>query len=199
MQKEKFIIDIPKDFFDEIDSKKELLESKRPLPRETVNSLRENDILNWTYNSNAIEGNTLTLMETKVVLEGITVGGKHMREHLEAINHRDAIEYLEELVKKENEMSEFDIRNIHNLVLKGIDDDIAGIYRTGQVIISGAKHMPPKGILVNEQMEQLITRYKEWCKRYHPLIVATLLHGEFVKVHPFEDGNRKNIEASYEF
>ena len=78
-------------------------------------------------------------------------------------------------------------------------NDIAGIYRTGEVVISGAKHIPPKGILVNEQMEQLITRYNEWCKIYHPLIVATLLHGEFVKIHPFADGNRKNIKTTYEF
>ncbi|MCL2382666.1 MAG: Fic family protein [Oscillospiraceae bacterium] len=198
LEENDFIIDISENFFDEIDRKKKVLDSKRPLPRETVNSLRENYILDWTYNSNAIEGNTLTLIETKVVLEGITIGGKSMREHLEVINHKEAIEYVEELVKQKKEISEFDIRSIHGLVLKGIDDDIAGVYRTGQFVISGATHIPPAGMLVNEKMEQLIIRYNEWCEKYHPLIVATLLHGEFVKIHPFGDGNRKNIKINYE-
>lgn len=199
LEENDFVIDIPENFFEEIDRKKKILDSKRPLPRETVNSLRENSILDWTYNSNAIEGNTLTLMETKVVLEGITIGGKSMREHLEVINHREAIEYLEELVKQKNELSEFDIRSIHRLVLKGIDDEIAGVYRTGQVIISGATHIPPEGILVNEKMEQLILKYNEWCEKYHPLVVSALLHGEFVKIHPFGDGNGRTARLLMNF
>ncbi|MEG0073587.1 MAG: Fic family protein [Clostridia bacterium] len=186
---EEYILNIPEDLFSEIDRKKEILDSKRPLPRETINSLRENSVLEWTYNSNAIEGNTLTLIETKVVLEGITVGGKSMREHLEAINHKEAIGYLEELVKKENLLSELDIKGIHKLVLKGIDDKVAGTYRKGQVVISGATFVPPAGILVRDKMEQLILQYTKWNKKYHPLVVAALMHGEFVKIHPFEDGN----------
>ncbi|MEG1008626.1 MAG: Fic family protein [Clostridia bacterium] len=199
LEENDFIIDIPKNFFEKIDKKKKILDSKRSLPRETINSLMENTILEWTYNSNAIEGNTLTLIETKVVLEGITIGGKSMREHLEVINHREAIKYLEELVKQKNMLSEFDIRSIHRLVLKYIDDRIAGVYRTGQVIISGATHIPPEGIFVNEKMEQLVLKYTKWCDKYHPLVVCALLHGEFVKIHPFEDGNGRTARLLMNF
>nr|WP_245947570.1 hypothetical protein [Bacillus taeanensis] len=86
-------------------------------------------MLEWTYNSNAIEGNTLTINETKVILDGITVGGKTMREHLEVINHRDAIGYVEEIVQKSEPLSEWQIKNLHRIVLKGIDDEYAGFYR----------------------------------------------------------------------
>ena len=93
--------------FEQIDLKKCLLDSKRPLPKYTLKSLREKLFLEWTYNSNAIEGNTLTMNETKVVLEGITVGGKTMREHLEIINHRDAISYVEDIVHNEESFSKW--------------------------------------------------------------------------------------------
>lgn len=83
--------------FTQIDQKKALLDAIRPLPKYTLKSLEEKLLLEWTYNSNAIEGNTLTMQETKIVLEGITVGGKTMREHLEVINHRDAIRFVEEI------------------------------------------------------------------------------------------------------
>lgn len=98
-----------------VDSAKSELDSMRPLPPNTVASLREKLSLEWTYNSNAIEGNTLTLRETKVVLEGITVGGKSLREHFEAINHRDAILYVEDLVAEQEPLSEWQIKNIHGL------------------------------------------------------------------------------------
>lgn len=99
--------------FDEIDSKKKMLDSKRPLSPYIVKNLKEKVLLEWTYNSNAIEGNTLTMKETKVVLEGITVGGKTMREHLEVINHRDAILYVEEIVGNNEPLTEWQIQNIH--------------------------------------------------------------------------------------
>lgn len=86
-------------------------------------------MLEWTYNTNAIEGNTLTINETKVVLEGITVGGKTMREHLEVINHRDAITYVENIVQSKEPLSEWQIKNLHRLILKGINDEYAGVYR----------------------------------------------------------------------
>ena len=189
IEEDRFIIDIQNDFFKVLDEKKQKLDSKRPLSKETLKSLEENFKLEWTYNSNAIEGNTLTLKETKVVLEGITIGGKTMREHLEAINHKEAIEFLEELVQDNNELSEIDIKNIHAIVLKGIDNENAGRYRTENVIISGASHIPPDAIIVPESMEKLIYRYDEWKEKYHPIIVAALLHAEFVKIHPFIDGN----------
>ena len=174
--------------FREIDIKKSLLDDKRPLPKYTLQSIRENLLLEWTYNSNAIEGNTLTLLETKVVLEGITVGGKTLREHLEVINHRDAIFYVEDIVKNNEPLTEWQIKGIHRLVLKGINDDYAGNYRDQQVIISGAKHVPPEPFLIKEQMEALIKWYDN-AQEIHPIERAAKLHIIFVGIHPFIDGN----------
>ena len=199
IEEDRFIIDIQNDFFKVLDENKQKLDSKRPLPKETLKSLEENFKLEWTYNSNAIEGNTLTLKETKVVLEGITIGGKTIREHLEAINHKESIDFLEELVQDNNELSEIDIKNIHAIVLKGIDNENAGRYRTENVIISGASHIPPDAIIVPESMEKLIYRYDEWKEKYHPIIVAALLHAEFVKIHPFIDGNGRTARLLMNF
>jgi len=147
-----------KELLEKIDYKKELLDSKRPLPSYTVKSIRENLLLEWTYNSNAIEGNTLTLQETKVVLEGITIGGKTLREHLEVINHREAILYVEEIVEKREELSEWQIKNIHRLVLKGVIDEYAGVYRKQNVIISGASHTPPDYMIVPDKPDPSAAR-----------------------------------------
>ena len=183
-----FIIDIDENYLDEVDKLKEKLASKRPIPKETLKSLKENINLEWTYNSNGIEGNTLTLRETQVVLEGITVGGKSIKEHLEAINHEKAIIYLDDLVKDKKPITEWNIKNIHQLILKGIDNENAGRYRKENVTIKGATHIPPDYIKIPELMEKLILNYETWNK-YHPIIQAALLHGELVKIHPFVDGN----------
>lgn len=147
--------------FSEIDRCKAILDQHRPLDPAITRNLREDLIVRWTYNSNAIEGNTLTLRETKVALEGITIGGKTLREHLEAVNHRDAICYLEQLVEKREPLSEWTIRSLHQLILKGIDDTHAGVYRTFNVRIAGADHEPPDHVLVPELMERLIAWYHE--------------------------------------
>src|SRR5574344_457422 len=112
--------------FESIDDLKKKLDQHRPLAPAIVKNLQEDLIIRWTYHSNAIEGNTLTLKETKVVLEGITVGGKSMREHFEAINHREAILFMEDLVAKNEPLSEWQIKSIHQLILKNIDDNNAG-------------------------------------------------------------------------
>ena len=148
----KFIINVENDFFDEVDNLKKKLDSKRPIPKETLKSLKESINLEWTYNSNGIEGNTLTLRETQVVLEGITVGGKSIKEHLEAINHEQAILFLDELVKEDNPITEWNIKNIHQLILKEIDNENAGKYRKETVTIKGAAHIPPDYITVPELM-----------------------------------------------
>src|SRR4051812_21031953 len=173
--------------FEQIDRKKALLDSKSPLPKYTTKSLREKLILEWTYNSNAIEGNTLTINETKVVLEGITVGGKTMREHLEVINHRDAISYVEDIVRKEEPFSEWQIKNLHRLVLKGIDDGYAGVYRDQQVFISGAVHTPPQPFKIQEQMDALMSWYDGEAQQLHPIVRGAMLHAIFVGIHPFID------------
>lgn len=175
--------------FNEIDKKKALLDSKRPLPEYTVKSLREKLLLEWTYNSNAIEGNTLTLLETKVVLEGITVGGKTLREHLEVVNHKDAILYIEDIVRNNEPFTEWQIKNIHRLVLKGINDKYAGSYRDQKVFISGAEHIPPEPSLIKEQMERFIRWYDENGKKLHPIQRAAEVHVLFVGIHPFIDRN----------
>ena len=184
----KFIIDLDDNYFDEVDSLKRKLDSKRPIPKETLKSLRESINLEWTYNSNGIEGNTLTLRETQVVLEGITVGGKSIKEHLEAINHEKAILFLDDLVKDNEPISEWNIKNIHQLILKDLDNENAGRYRKENVTIKGATHIPPDYLKVPELMEKLILTYNTW-NEYHPIIQAALLHGELVKIHPFVDGN----------
>ena len=183
-----FTIDLDDNYFDEVNSLKKELDSKRPIPKETLKSLRESINLEWTYNSNGIEGNTLTLRETQVVLEGITVGGKSIKEHLEAINHEKAILFLDDLVKDNEPISEWNIKNIHQLILKDIDNENAGRYRKENVTIKGATHIPPDYLKVPELMEKLILTYNTWSE-YHPIIQAALLHGELVKIHPFVDGN----------
>lgn len=184
----KFIIDLDDNYFEEVDSFKKKLDNKRPIPKETLKSLRESINLEWTYNSNGIEGNTLTLRETQVVLEGITVGGKSIKEHLEAINHEKAILFLDDLVKDNEPISEWNIKSIHQLVLKDIDNENAGRYRKENVTIKGATHIPPDYLKLPELMERLILTYNTW-NEYHPIIQAALLHGELVKIHPFVDGN----------
>lgn len=183
-----FIIDLEDSYFNEVDKLKKELDSKRPIPKETLRSLEESINLEWTYNSNGIEGNTLSLRETQVVLEGITVGGKSIKEHLEAINHEKAILYLNDLVKEKNPITEWNIKSIHQLVLKDIDDENAGRYRRENVTVKGATHIPPDYLKVPELMEKLVLNYENW-NDFHPIIQAALLHGELVKIHPFVDGN----------
>lgn len=175
--------------YEPLDALKRKLDSFRPLPSEIVRNLHADLVLRWTYHSNAIEGNTLTLKETKVVLEGITVGGKTMREHVEALNHREAILYMEDLVAKNEPLSEWQIKSIHQLILKNIDDKNAGVYRKINVIISGAEHVPPNALRVPSDMEKLIGWHQAQGAALHPVERAARLHADFVKIHPFVDGN----------
>ena len=175
--------------FIQTDFKKQELDAKRPLPKHTFQSLREKLFLEWTYNSNAIEGNTLTINETKVVLEGITVGGKTLREHLEVINHQEAIFYVEDIVKNDEPFSEWQIRNLHRLVLKAIDDRYAGVYRDQQVYISEATHTTPPPIIIQEKMDRLMNWYNKEAQNLHPIERGIMLHVIFVGIHPFIDGN----------
>ncbi|TDX44400.1 Fic family protein [Orenia marismortui] len=186
--------------FKEIDRKKKIIEEKRPLPKNTLKSIREKLFLEWTYNSNAIEGNTLTLSETKVVLEdGITIGGKTLKEHLEVINHKEAIMYMEDIIRENEDLSERQIKSIHHLILKGIDDENAGRYRREKVVISGATHIPPSPIRIAEQMEGLVKWYYEGGQDLHTVERASKLHTDFVKIHPFIDGNGRTARVLLNF
>ncbi len=185
--------------FSIIDEKKDIIDSHRPFTQNMTRQLRDKLIIEWTYNSNAIEGNTLTLSETKVVLEnGITIKGKPLKDHLEIINHKEAIEYIEDLVSKNVKLSEYDIKSVHYLILKEIDSTNAGKYRHENVFISGAKHVPPVYMNVPYEMQKLIDQYQAW-QGFHPVVRACFLHGELVKIHPFIDGNGRTARLLLNF
>jgi len=185
--------------FKKLDKLKAKLDTYRPLNNTIVKNLREDLILRWTYNSNAIEGNTLTLNETKVALEGITIGGKHLREHFEAINHKEAIEFVESLVVRDEILSEYSIKSLHALILKNIDDKNAGSYRNINVLISGATHRPPTNIEVPSKMEAFINWYKTKAQTLHPIERACRVHVDFVGIHPFIDGNGRTSRLLMNF
>ena len=184
--------------FAEIDRLKTRLDSLRPLPEHTVRTLHEQQVLEWTYHSNAIEGNTLSLKETKVVLEGITIGGKPLREHFEVINHKEAIDYVEAIVHRQEALSEWQIKSIHNLVLKNIDERNAGQYRLENVVIAGAEHVPPDYLKLPEAMAGLIA-WHGGATALHPVECAARLHADFVGIHPFVDGNGRTSRLLMNF
>lgn len=175
--------------FDRVEELKSKLNEYRPLTSEEVNRLREEFLIDFTYNSNAIEGNTLTLQETALILkEGITIDEKPLKEHLEAVGHKDAFYYIEELVKEKVELSEKVIKDIHSLVLMDKPQD-RGRYRRIPVTILGAVHEPAQPYLVPVLMEQLINEYNQEMKDKHIIEKVALFHLKFEAIHPFIDGN----------
>lgn len=146
--------------------------------------------IEYTFESNKIEGNTLTLQETAIVIEkGLTIGGKTLNEHLEAINHTHAIDFIKSIAGRAEPINERLINEIHALILKGIDDKNAGVYRTIPVMISGAKHLPPQPYKVPELMQGLIHWYNENKEKLHPITLSAEMHERLVTIHPYTDGN----------
>lgn len=172
--------------FSHIDALKERLDQHRPLTTGELRRLQEEFLVEYTFNSNAIEGNTLTLQETALVLEGITIDRKPLKDHLEAVGHKDAFLYVLELVKNKVPLSETIIKQIHTLVLMDRPKD-RGIYRRIPVRIMGAYHTPPDPIMVPEMMEKLVAEFTK--KKLHPIENAALFHLNFEGIHPFVDGN----------
>lgn len=173
-----------------IEGKKRELDRNRPLTPSIVRKLEEEFSIAWTYNSNAIEGNTLSLQETEVVLsEGITIGGKTVNEHFEAINHKKGIEYVKQIVEKKRNISEEVIRELHRIILTSIDDQSAGNYRRHNVRIVGARHIPPQSIKIPKLMTELIEWYQSHEYELNIPQMAAELHYRFVMIHPFIDGN----------
>lgn len=177
-----------KEKWKEILSLKEELDHKRPLTEAELKRLNEEFMIEYTYNSNAIEGSTLTLKETSLVLQGITINKKPLKEHLEAIGHKDAFYYVCDLVREKTPLTESIIKQIHSLVLVAEPQD-RGVYRKLPVRILGANHTPPQPYLVPKQMEDLIINYKKWIKTKNIVEVVSLLHLNFEFIHPFIDGN----------
>ncbi len=164
--------------------------SKKPLNSIQAQKLNEYLKVKYTFNSNKIEGNTLSLQETHLVVqEGITIGGKSMREHLEAINHAEAIDYIMDLAQNKILLDQHTLLGIHQLVLKSIDTEHAGRYRTFGVRISGSAHVPPDAFQLQELMEGYFKNYNKQKKSLHPVILAAEMHERLVSIHPFVDGN----------
>lgn len=169
-----------------IDALKEERNSRRPLTAGELKRLQEEFLVEYTYNSNAIEGNTLTLQETAMVLEGVTIDQKPLKDHLEAVGHKDAFLYVQQLIADKVTFSEQIIKEIHSLVLMDRPED-RGVYRRIPVRIMGAYHEPPQPYLVPDQMEQLVAEFAK--SKLHPIAYAALFHLKFEGIHPFIDGN----------
>lgn len=173
-----------------IEAKKRQLAKLRPLTQAALKRLKSELAIEWTYNSNAIEGNTLTLQETRMVLEqGITIKGRNLREHFEAKNHEKAIYFVEELAKPKYTLKEKDIFGIHSLVLENIESEFAGRYRNGQVRILGANFIPPNFIKVSRLMGELVSYANENPDKLKHVELVSKFHHQFVWIHPFFDGN----------
>lgn len=165
------------------------IEKYRPLSPGALKQLKEYYRVGFTYASNAIEGNSLTETETKVILEdGITIGGKTVRECQEAIGHSEAYDLLYNL-SKSDAITEKDIKKLHRVFYYRIDESNAGKYRRTAVIISGTDYIPPKPDRVPGLMKKFSERIPSLRKKHHPVEFAAMLHGEIVTIHPFTDGN----------
>ena len=170
----------------QIDRKKAQLDTRRPLTAGEVERLTEEFIVEYTYNSNAIEGNTLTLRETDMVLRGLTIDKKPLKDHMEAVGHKEAFEFVRELVKDNVPICESVIKQIHFLVLADKKED-RGVYRRVPVRIMGAQHEPVQPYLIQPKMEQLLLDFAESTE--HIVTKLARFHIEFEGIHPFIDGN----------
>ena len=192
-EKENYINSSPKlssnlvSILNEIDVSKKKLDQFRQFDSFRISQALE---LEYTFESNRIEGNTLTLRETDLVInEGLTISGKSMREHLEAINHQEAIGYIKHLMEKNSFLNEKEVLSIHNLILRGIHPEDAGRYRRVQVMIKGSSFMPPQPFMVAKEMEDFFIWYETNKNNLHPIVLAAEMHERLVTIHPFIDGN----------
>ena len=171
---------------DMIDRKKAELDTRRPMTEGEVARLTEEFTVEYTYNSNAIEGNTLTLRETDMVLRGLTIDRKPLKDHMEAVGHKEAFDFVRELVQAREPMSERIVKQIHYLVLADKKED-RGVYRRVPVRIMGAQHEPAQPYLIQEKMAQLMASFSE--SQEHIVTKLARFHIEFEGIHPFIDGN----------
>ena len=187
--------------FKRIKEKKKFLDSLRPFPPQALKKLKEQFAIEMTYHSNAIEGNTLTMRETQLIIQdGLTVAGKSLREHLEVINHKEAIDFLENLAtKREAIITENLIRQIHFLVLTKINEKEAGKYRSVQVRITGTNYVPPQAFEVAILMKDFVKWLKKNWRKINPIELSALAHFKLVHIHPFIDGNGRTARLLMNF
>lgn len=183
--------------FSRLLDKLKVLNDARPLPNSVLQNIKEALFIEWTYNSNSIEGNTLTLRETQMVLqEGVTVKGKSLKEHFEAKNHETAIHKLYKLIHKDYVLSTKDLLELHALVLRSIEDDYAGRLRNAGVRISGANFVPPNAVHVSGYLDSLVEYINTNPQGLNPIELATVFHHKFVWIHPFFDGNGRTVRLA---
>lgn len=183
--------------FDRLHEKKQSLQSSRPLPNIALHKIRESLSIEWTYNSNSIEGNTMSLRETQMVIqEGITIKGKSLREHFETHNHDKAIDYLYSIVNDDYTLRSIDILSLHGLVLRSIEDDFAGRIRNGGVRITGANFTPPNANKVPDLLDELIDFVNTNPLKLNDIELATVFHHKLVWIHPFFDGNGRTVRLA---
>ena len=183
--------------FERLEMKLEQLKKHRPLPSMALNKIREALTVEWTYNSNSIEGNTLSLRETQMVLQdGITIKGKSLREHFEAKNHERAINLLYKLVDDQKIISIHEVLSLHGLVLNSIEEEFAGRLRNGGVRISGANFVPPNALKVSGLLDDLFTFVETNPLNLNIIELATVFHHRFVWIHPFFDGNGRTVRLA---
>jgi Fic family protein len=172
-----------------IDALKVEIDAHRPLDKHMLNQIQEYFRIGMAYSSNALEGNSLTETETKIVIEdGITIGGKPVRDHLEALGHSEAYDLLFRLAKHK-EITEANVKELHRLFYYRIDAKQAGKYRKHRVIITGTDFIPPAPDRIPELMKTFVDRVPEIRVERHPVEFAAIIHRELVTIHPFIDGN----------
>ena len=180
---------------EQIDRCKALWDAAQPLPARLLTSLREDWEVTQTYNSNAIEGNTLTLAETKVILlHGVTVGGKLLNEHLEVLGHRDAMRLMMRLAQVQQPLEETSILELQRVILSRVQESDAGRYRTVRVRVTGSSRIFPNPLKVPELMTELVAQINAMLTRAeHPVLIAAAAHFGLVYIHPFADGNGRTV------
>ena len=173
---------------EQVDSLRAMLSEHRPLTPTEVEALREVFLVEHTYNSNAIEGNTLTLQETSLVLQGITIDKKPLKDHLEVVGYKDAFHYMEQLARQQSELTKYEIKNIHSLVLADRPED-RGCFRSVNVRIAGALTEPVQPYLIEPKITELLADFRDWKDTMHIVERVALFHLRFEGIHPFIDGN----------
>lgn len=185
---------------EKVDDLKKRWNSLKPLNGIQLAKMKEYFKIQYTHESNQIEGNTLSLQETMLVVEeGLTISGKSIKEHLEAINHSEAVEYLGDFIKGAVDLSRKILLDIHSIVLRSIDRKYAGRIRDVPVRISGSEHKPPMPYLIDKLMEDYFLFYQRNKKILHPAIMAAELHERLVSIHPFIDGNGRTSRLIMNF